>query len=363
MERLLGKTLHSGVSLTDRSSSTKPFLRVLHGETITPPPCWLMRQAGRYLPEYRQVRSGVSGFLDLCYTPDKAAEVTLQPLRRFGFDAAILFSDILVVPDALGQAVSFQDGEGPRLIPVGAGRDIEALSADGLQDRLQPVLATVSKLKTAIPNQTALIGFAGAPWTVATYMVDGGSSKEFGETKSMAYGQPALFQRLIDLLVDATAEYLVAQVDCGAEALQLFDSWAGALPEDEFAKWVIAPTRRLVERIHQVRPGIPVIGFPRGAGALYQTFVEQTGVDAISLDTAIPLEWATGVLQPKAALQGNLDPVMLLSGGVALDRAIDRILSICARGPFVFNLGHGILPATPPDNVARLVERVRAWRG
>jgi uroporphyrinogen decarboxylase len=214
-----------------------------------------------------------------------------------------------------------------------------------------------------MPARTALIGFAGAPWTVATYMVDGGSSKDFVESKRMAYGQPELFQRLIDLLVDATAEYLIGQIDHGAEALQLFDSWAGVLPEDEFMKWVVAPTRRLVERIRHARSGIPLIGFPRGAGALYQSFVERTGIDAVSLDTGVPLEWAVRVLQPRVALQGNLDPVMLIAGGTALDQAIDRILSVCAGGPFVFNLGHGILPGTPPDNVARLIERIRAWRG
>jgi uroporphyrinogen decarboxylase len=322
-----------------------------------------MRQAGRYLPEYRQLRAASSGFLDLCYSPDKATEVTLQPLRRYGFDAAILFSDILVVPDALGQPVRFQEGEGPSLTPIRQAKDLEALTLDGFQDRLRPVFETVSKLKTAIPTDTALIGFAGAPWTVATYMVEGRGSKEFVAAKTMAYGDPVLFGRLIDLLVEATAGYLIEQIDQGAEAVQLFDSWAGALPEDGFRQWVIAPTQRLVERLRAARPGIPIIGFPRGAGALYQAFVEETGVDAVSLDTGIPLGWAVTHLQPKVTLQGNLDPVLLVTGGDAMERAIDRILAACTKGPFVFNLGHGILPMTPPEHVARLVERVRAWRG
>ncbi len=347
--------------MTEPSPSSKPFLRALKGEAVVPPPCWLMRQAGRYLPEYRQVRATANGFLDLCYSPGKATEVTLQPLRRYGFDAAILFSDILVVPHALGQAVTFREGEGPCLEPVRLAKDFAGLTLSGLQGRLRPVFETVKLLSAAIPPSTALIGFAGAPWTVATYMVEGGSSKDFVETKKMAYGQPELFGRLIDLLVDASAEYLIAQIDNGAEALQLFDSWAGALPEDQFARWVIEPTRRLVERIKQARPGIPVIGFPRGAGALYLPFVEQTGVDAVSLDTGIPLDWAVKTLQPKVTLQGNLDPVMLIAGGAALDSAIERILSICSKGPFIFNLGHGILPSTPPENVARLIEKVKAW--
>ncbi len=349
--------------MTNASNPIKPFLQSLKGEVMIPPPCWLMRQAGRYLPEYRSIRAQANGFLDLCYSPEKATEVTLQPLRRYGFDAAILFSDILVVPDALGQAVRFQEGEGPKLTPLRTSAQLDALTLDGFQDRLRPVFETVSRLKTAIPTSTALIGFAGAPWTVATYMVEGSGSKDFLEAKAMAYGQPELFQRLIDLLVRATGDYLVAQIDQGAEVLQLFDSWAGALPENEFAKWVIAPTRRLVERIKSERPGIPIIGFPRGAGALYQAFVEQTGVDGVSLDTGIPLDWAVKVLQPKVTLQGNLDPVMLVTGGSALDQAVDRILSICSKGPFIFNLGHGILQMTPPDHVARLVERVRAWKG
>ncbi len=344
------------------NAPAKAFLRALAGETVTPPPFWLMRQAGRYLPEYRAVRAGCRGFLDLCYSPDKATEVTLQPLRRYGFSAAILFSDILVVPDALGQAVAFKEGEGPKLSPIRDAKALEALSLDGFKQHLAPVFETVSRLSKAIPTETALIGFAGAPWTVATYMVEGAGSKDFVETKKLAYGQPAVFKALIDLLVQATGDYLITQIDHGAEAVQLFDSWAGVLPEDEFEKWVIEPTRRLVERLKSERPGIPVIGFPRGAGALLLPFVEKTGVDAVSLDTSVPLTWAAEVLQPKVTLQGNLDPILLVTGGEAMDRAIDRILTTLGRGPFIFNLGHGIIPATPPEHVARLADRVKAWR-
>ena len=344
---------------TTLSQDQKAFLRALAGETLSPPPFWLMRQAGRYLPEYRKLRAGCNGFLDLCYTPEKATEVTLQPLRRYNFDAAILFSDILVIPDALGQSVAFKEGEGPKLNPIRDAAGLAILSKDKLQSHLAPVFETVSRLSKAIPETTALIGFAGSPWTVATYMVEGAGSKEFVETKKLAYGQPIVFKALIDLLVDATGDYLISQIDHGAEVIQLFDSWAGVLPEEEFSKWVIEPTAKLVARIKAERPGIPVIGFPRGAGALLLPFVERTGVDAVSLDTSVPLEWAAKHIQPKVTVQGNLDPVMLIAGGEAMDHAIDHILKTLGKGPFIFNLGHGILPSTPPENVARLADRVK----
>jgi uroporphyrinogen decarboxylase len=344
---------------TTLSQDQKAFLRALAGETLSPPPFWLMRQAGRYLPEYRKLRAGCNGFLDLCYTPEKATEVTLQPLRRYNFDAAILFSDILVIPDALGQSVAFKEGEGPKLNPIRDAAGLAILSKDKLQSHLAPVFETVSRLSKAIPETTALIGFAGSPWTVATYMVEGAGSKEFVETKKLAYGQPIVFKALIDLLVDATGDYLISQIDHGAEVIQLFDSWAGVLPEEEFSKWVIEPTAKLVARIKDERPGIPVIGFPRGAGALLLPFVERTGVDAVSLDTSVPLEWAAKHIQPKVTVQGNLDPVMLIAGGEAMDHAIDHILKTLGKGPFIFNLGHGILPSTPPENVARLADRVK----
>ncbi|BAE53354.1 uroporphyrinogen decarboxylase [Paramagnetospirillum magneticum] len=345
------------------SSSSKPFLRALAGETLTPPPFWLMRQAGRYLPEYRATRAEAGSFLDLCYNSDLACEVTLQPLRRYGFDAAILFSDILVVPDALRQHVAFKEGEGPVLTPIRSAEDLSGLDLSGLHDHLAPVYETVKKLSAAIPKTTALIGFAGAPWTVATYMIEGSGSKDFAKAKGMMFGQPELFARLMALLVQATGDYLIRQIDNGAEAIQIFDTWAGALPEDMFERWVIGTTRTLVERIRTERPGVPVIGFPRGAGYLYKRYVAETKVSGVSLDPSVPLHWAAAELQPKCTVQGNLDPLLLVAGGEALDAGIDRVLKALSKGPFIFNLGHGITPPTPPDNVARLAERVKGWKG
>ncbi|MBB4314392.1 uroporphyrinogen decarboxylase [Roseospira marina] len=340
--------------------STKPFLRALGGEAVWPPPVWLMRQAGRYLPEYRATRADAGGFLDLCYTPDFAVEVTLQPLRRYGFDAAILFSDILVVPHALGQDVAFKQGEGPVLDALKDEADLARLDTGRVLDHMRPVLETVSGLAKAIPETTALIGFAGAPWTVATYMIEGGGSKDFATTKAWAYGRPDLFGRLIDTLVTATGDYLIAQIDAGAEAIQIFDTWAGALPEADFMRWVVEPIGRIVRRIQTERPGIPVIGFPRGAGILYPTFVRETGVTGVSLDTSVPCAWAAEAVQPLAVTQGNLDPIHLVSGGDAQDVATDHILNtLCGTRPHIFNLGHGIVPQTPPENVARLMERIR----
>lgn len=344
-------------------TATKPFLRALAGETVTPPPFWLMRQAGRYLPEYRATRAQAGSFLDLCYNPELAVEVTLQPLRRYGFDAAILFSDILVVPDGLGQQVAFKEGEGPVLTPIRSARDLDGLDISGLHDRMAPVYATVNGLSKAIPATTALIGFSGAPWTVATYMVEGGGSKDFANTKRLMWSEPETFARLMDLLVEATGQYLIRQIDNGAEAIQIFDTWAGALPETEFRQWVIEPVRKLVERIHAERPGIPVIGFPRGAGILYEAYVTETKVNGVSLDSSVPLDWAARVLQPKCTVQGNLDPILVVAGGEALDSGIDRILNALGKGPFIFNLGHGIIPPTPPENVARLAQRVKAFKG
>jgi len=354
------------VTRTDQSPSAKRFLRALAGETVSPPPFWLMRQAGRYLPEYRATREKAGGFLDLCYTPDFAVEVTLQPLRRYAMDAAILFSDILVVPDALDRGVAFKAGEGPVLTPLRDPAELDAmeaaLAAGRIEARLAPVIETVSRLSTAIPATTALIGFCGAPWTVATYVIEGGSSKDYATTKEWAYGRPDDFGRLIDVLVEGSVRYLSAQVAAGAEAVQVFDSWAGVLPDVEFDRWVIRPNREIVERLRARHPGVPVIGFPRGAGVLYERFARETGVSAVSLDTTVPVDWAAEVLQPLVTVQGNLDPVHLITGGPALDAAVDRILSHLARGPFVFNLGHGITPAASPDAVARLAERLRTWR-
>lgn len=339
--------------------SRKPFLRALDGEAVAPPPVWLMRQAGRYLPEYREVRQGVGGFLDLCYNPEMATEVTLQPIRRYGFDAAILFSDILVVPDALGQFVRFEEGEGPKLEPLRDLAGLDRLSLEGIHQHLAPVYETVRRLSVALPAETALIGFAGAPWTVATYMVEGGSSRDFAKTRLWGMQDPEGFSRVIELVTEATAAYLCRQVEEGAEALQVFDSWAGVLSEEEFANWVIAPTARIVSQVKSRHPDIPVIGFPRGAGILYERYIAETGVDAVSIDSTIPLEWARDRLQGKVTVQGNLDPLLLLVGGERMESEARRIMKILGKGPFVFNLGHGIIKETPPENVARLMEIIR----
>lgn len=348
-------------SVTPASSAQrKRLLRALAGEVLDTPPVWLMRQAGRYLPEYREVRSEAGSFLDLCYSPELAAEVTLQPIRRFGFDAAILFADILLVPDALGQVVRFREGEGPVLDPVRNDRDLKRLSLAGLHDTLAPVYETVARLAAALPESVTLIGFAGAPWTVATYMVEGGTSRDHAIVRKWALSDPDDFGRLIDMLVEATAAYLEAQVKAGAEVLQLFDTWAGVLPEPAFERCCVAPMRTLVSRLRQSCPGVPIIGFPRGAGAGYLRYVQETGVDGLSLDTTVPLGWAAETLQPRAMLQGNLDPMLLVAGGEAMAADVMRIRGALSGGPFTFNLGHGIVPETPPEHVGELVRLVRS---
>jgi uroporphyrinogen decarboxylase len=336
------------------------LLRALAGETLAPPPLWLMRQAGRYLPEYRALRQQVGGFLDLCFTPELAAEATLQPIRRFGFDAAILFSDILVVPFALGRVVTFREGEGPVLEKLTTQEEAEALALDGMLERLEPVYAAVERVKAGLPQQTALIGFAGAPWTVATYMVEGGSSRDFALAKRWALADPESFDALIARLADATAAHLSAQIDAGVEAVQLFDSWAGVLPEAAFRRCVIAPTRRIVEHLRERHQNVPVIGFPRGAGLMYRAYVQETGVSAIGLDSTVPCEVAHRTLQSLVPVQGNLDPLLLVAGGAAMDQAVAAIRASLGAGPFVFNLGHGVLPDTPVEHVARLIELLRA---
>ena len=343
-------------------TATKPLLRVLAGETVDPPPVWLMRQAGRYLPEYGELRAKARSFLGFCYDPALAAAATLQPVRRFDLDAAILFSDILVVCDALGQKVEFVEGKGPVLEPLRSADDLERLDVAAAPDRYAPVLETVKRVKAELPPRTALIGFAGAPWTVATYMVEGEGGSDFATVKRLSHEEPVLFGRLIALLAEATSAYLIAQVEAGAEALQLFDSWAGALAEDDFAAWVIAPTRAIVAAVRAACPGVRIIGFPRGCGAQYPAYAHETGVDAVSLDTAVPLGWAAKAIPERVALQGNLDPVLLLVGGAPLDAAVGRIRRAMKGRRFVFNLGHGVMPATPPENVARLVARLRAER-
>ena len=340
----------------------KPLLRALSGQAQPRLPVWLMRQAGRYLPEYHATRARAGSFLDLCYNPALAAEVTLQPIRRYGLDAAILFSDILVVPHALGQALDYVEGEGPKLDPVTDAGGIDRLSADRLHEVLGPVYETVGRVATLLPPEVALIGFAGAPWTVATYMVEGGGSKEYAAVKGLAFGARETFARLIDLLVEATGSYLLRQIAAGAEAVQLFDSWAGVLPPAEFDRWVIAPTRRIVDAVRAAAPKVPVIGFPRGAGLLYERYLAGTGVDAVGLDGSVPPSWAAQALQPRAAVQGNLDPVFLVTGGEPMIRAADAIVDALGGGPFVFNLGHGVQQRTPPEHVAALIRHLRGDR-
>ncbi len=336
------------------------FLKPLVGIATSPPPIWLMRQAGRYLPEYREVRSQAGGFLDLCYNPALAAEVTLQPVRRFGLDAAILFSDILVVPHALGQELDFKEGEGPRLEPIRSAADLSRLDASRTPDRFGRVFETVARVRDKLPAETALIGFCGSPWTVATYMVAGKGSPDQADARMWAYRDRAGFARLIDLITDVSIEYLSGQVLAGADVVQLFDSWAGSLPDDELERWVVAPTKRIVEELRKRHPDVPVIGFPRGAGVHVPHYIEETGIDCIGCDTTMPLaELKDRIADMGIAMQGNLDPLLLVVGGDAMERRVREIVEGTAGAPFIFNLGHGIVPQTPPEHVGRLVELVR----
>ena len=340
----------------------KKLIRTLKGETLTPPPIWLMRQAGRYLPEYRATRAQAKDFLDLCFTPDLAVEVTLQPIRRYGFDAAILFSDILVLPHALGQRVWFEEGAGPRLEPLRDAGDITCLCPGGLHDKLAPVYETLRSLCRELPQETTLIGFAGAPWTVASYMIEGQTSRDFTTAKTWAYRAPEEFAQLIDILVTSTSDYLIAQVEAGAEVLQLFDSWAGVWPEAALRRWCLEPAAEIVRRVKAVHPEVPVILFPRGAGLLYEAFAAEAGAAGLSLDTTVPLAWARERLQGRVTLQGNLDPLLLVAGGVALEAGVSKILETLGNGPLIFNLGHGITPQAPLEHVEQLVAQVRSWR-
>ena len=337
----------------------KPLLQTLKGQSADRLPIWPMRQAGRYLPEYREVRGKAKDFIDFCFRPDLAAEATLQPLRRFDLDAAIVFSDILVVPLALGQKVWFEEGKGPRLEAIEEAGDLAKLSAEELEARLAAVYETLEAVAAELPAGRALIGFAGAPWTLASYMIEGQTSRDFARLKRFAYGQPEAFERLLALLVEAVARHLVAQVRAGAEAVQIFDSWAGVLPEPELKAWSLAPMAEIARRLRAACPGIPVIAFPRGAGLTYGAFAEEGAFDALGLDTTLPRGWAAERLQPKTVVQGNLDPVKLLVGGSALTRGVDEILEALGPQRLVFNLGHGVLPETPPEHVAELVARVR----
>jgi uroporphyrinogen decarboxylase len=351
-----------GVALSSPGPSPnvadKPLLAVLKGERRDPPPMWLMRQAGRYLPEYRALRASRGGFLDMAYDPETAAEITLQPLRRFPFDAAILFSDILIVPHAIGQELSFVGGEGPRLAPP-----LADASLDGLQPvlaRLQPIWATVERVKAELSPQTTFLGFAGSPWTVATYMVAGQGSREQAEARSLAYQDPGKFEAIIRRIETVTLDYLSGQVKAGVDAVQLFDSWAGSLAPSEFERWVIAPTARIVESFRTRHPETPVIGFPKGAGGKLRAYASETGVDAIGLDETVDPTWADRELPKNLPVQGNLDPLALIVGGGALSIATKRILDAFAARPHIFNLGHGIQQTTPIAHVEQLVQLVKS---
>lgn len=321
-----------------------------------------MRQVGRYLPEYRETRAKAGGFLELCYTPELAVEVTLQPIRRYGFDAAILFSDILVVPDALGQEVKFLEGEGPKLDPIRCSEDLKRLRPAATRPKFELIAETVVRLRQDLPKETALIGFCGAPWTVATYMVAGQGSTDQAAARLWAYREPDEFANLIDILVGTSIEYLSAQVQAGADCLQIFDTWAGSLPDDEFANWVVEPTARIVAAIKQKYPEIPIIGFPKGAGGSALWYVAETKVDGIGCDTAMPPYMMGEAFDGEnVVVQGNLDPLLLVVGGEAMQERAEQILELMAGKRFIFNLGHGIVPETPPEHVAQLVDIVRGW--
>ena len=337
-----------------------PLFDTLLGTNLAQRPIWLMRQAGRYLPEYRALRADKGGFLDLVYDSQAACEITLQPVRRFGFDGAILFSDILIVPHAMGQTLEFLAGEGPRLSPKLVDTALDTLSA--VPERLAVIYDTVAQVRAALAPETTLLGFAGSPWTVATYMVAGEGSRDQHDTRAMAYRDPAAFQAIIDAIIDVTIEYLSGQILSGAEAVQLFDSWSGSLAPREFERWVIAPNARIVAALAERHPGVPVIGFPKGAGEKLPAYARETGVAAVGVDETIDPVWAAGALPEGLPVQGNLDPLLLLAGGDALDAGARAVLDAFAGRPHVFNLGHGIGQFTPIAHVERLLAVVRDWR-
>lgn len=341
----------------------KPILDALNGHRAEKPPFWFMRQAGRYLPEYRDLRQRSGGFLEMAYNPDISYEITMQPIRRFGMDAAIIFSDILTIPHALGQHLEFVQGEGPKLDPINRPGDIAKLDFAKFESHLAPVYEALKLTRSALTNEnfesTTLIGFAGSPWTVATYMIEGGSSKDFLKTKSFAYLHEEDFSNLINILIEATASYLINQINAGAEAVQLFDSWAGVLDSSHFKKWVIKPTKQIVDLVKDSHPDVPIIGFPRLAGTNYLDYLQDTGINGIGLDHQVNLKWAVRTLQPLATLQGNLDPAILMAGGDTLVLAAEEIITTLGQGPFIFNLGHGIHKDTPIEHVEQLVELVK----
>jgi uroporphyrinogen decarboxylase len=341
-------------------SERSKLLRVLAGEVLSPPPIWIMRQAGRYLPEYRKARKQVGSFLDLCFTPELAADVTLQPVRRFDFDAAILFSDILVVPHAMGQSVRFEEGQGPILGKLDG--HFEALDSSDLETKLAAVFETVRLVRRQLASDKALIGFCGAPWTVATYMIAGRATAEHVAARRLALEEPDRLQQLIDILIKASVRYLVAQIKAGVDVVKVFDSWAGVLDESGFERWAVRPMQAIVEQVRAVAPRTPIIGFPRGAGARIGDYARRTGVDAVAVDWTLPIGMARELVPESIAVQGNLDPLRVVVGEEALDEGVEAILSAMRGRAHIFNLGHGITPDTPVANVVRLVERVRAGR-
>lgn len=343
------------------NGTQRKVLKVLEGETIIPPPIWLMRQAGRYLPEYRATRAKAGSFLDLCYSPEHATEVTLQPIRRYGFDAAILFSDILVIPDGLRRNVRFTEGHGPEMDPIDES-GIVKLKPDGVLEYLAPVFEAVANIRASLSEQTTLLGFCGAPWTVATYMIAGRGTTDQAPARLFAYQHPQAFASLLDFLADISAEYLIRQIDAGADAVQIFDSWAGVLGESEFEAFAVGPVRKMIARVKAARPSAKVIAFAKGAGYMLKSYRQRTGADAIGLDWSVPLAFARE-LQKDGPLQGNLDPMRVVAGGKALDDGIDAILQALGHGPLIFNLGHGITPQANPEHVADLVRRVRSFGG
>jgi uroporphyrinogen decarboxylase len=345
-------------SRADGLIQDKPMLAVLRGERLDVPPVWMMRQAGRYLPEYRALRADKGSFLNLVYDSDAAAEITLQPLQRFAeLDAAILFSDILIVPFAIGQHLTFVTGEGPRLTPPLGIADLADLTPELV--RLEPIYETVRKVKTALPPAKTLIGFAGSPWTVATYMVAGQGSRDQSETRRLAYTDPRRFAAIIERIEAVTLDYLSGQIDAGVEAVQLFDSWAGSLSPNQFERWVIGPTARLAAALHQRHPTVPMIGFPKGAGGKLGAYARETGVDAIGVDETVDPAWAARELPGGLPVQGNLDPLALIAGGRSMEMAVDRILDAFAGRPHIFNLGHGILQDTPIEHVEAMLAFVK----
>src|SRR5947199_1357274 len=367
MELRLAKAAAPCIRTAENSDPGKPvtksFIEVLAGRRQAVPPLWMMRQAGRYLPEYRALREKAGSFLNLCFTPEYAAEVTLQPIRRFGFDAAIIFSDILVIPYALGRSVRFEAGEGPKLAPLDTPDKVATLAASADFTKLEPVYEALRRVRHELDPAIALIGFCGAPWTVATYMVAGHGTPDQAPARLMAYRHPEAFAKIIDVLVENSIQYLLGQLKAGADALQIFDTWAGVLPPREFERWSIEPAKRIVAGVRAKAPGAKIIGFPRGAGALLPAYVEATGVNAVSIDWAAEPSMIRERVQNRVAVQGNLDPLALIAGGDALDRAVDDVLANYAQGRLIFNLGHGIQPETPIAHVEQMLKRVRSFRG